>query len=327
MRERNKNKKGSKTDFISYYNDKMRSEERNAFEKELQKDPFAEEASEGFALITPEEVSGDIADLQKHLKNRVGNRGRIIYYRIAAAIAALMIVSSILVIIERNRLPKEIAIVTDHHESLEITQSLPITVESDKEEFSEQPPAGLEKKSGLPANRQSKKQSELSEKEVISDDYKNFDTTTKIEIIPANEPSRSERAVAQPQASIKEERSSLDEAVVTGYGISKSESDTDNLPAGHLPPQPAAGKSEFDKYIRANLVRPDTLLSGQKAVVVLNFIVHTDGSIDSIKIIKSPGKQFSEEAVRLLRSGPAWRPAEADGKPVEDEVRLRIVFR
>jgi hypothetical protein len=37
MRDRNKNKKGSKTDFIRYQNDKMKSAERNAFEKELQK--------------------------------------------------------------------------------------------------------------------------------------------------------------------------------------------------------------------------------------------------------------------------------------------------
>jgi len=78
MQEKNKNKKGSKTDFIRYHNDKMKSAERNAFEKELQKDPFAEEASEGFNLITPEEVSGDIADLQKQLKKRVGKRERII---------------------------------------------------------------------------------------------------------------------------------------------------------------------------------------------------------------------------------------------------------
>ena len=101
----------------------------------------------------------------------------------------------------------------------------------------------------------------------------------------------------------------------------------ENISPGYLPPQPAGGKSEFDKYIRANQIRPDTVISGQKAVVVLNFLVRTDGTIDSIKIIKTPGKSFSEEAVRLLRSGPSWKPAEEDGKPVEDKVRLRIVFK
>jgi protein TonB len=61
--------------------------------------------------------------------------------------------------------------------------------------------------------------------------------------------------------------------------------------------------------------------------VILNFLVRADGTIDSIMIIKSPGKKFSDEAVRLLKTGPAWKPAEEDGKPVEDEVRLRLVFK
>ena len=84
---------------------------------------------------------------------------------------------------------------------------------------------------------------------------------------------------------------------------------------------------KFDKYIRENLQWPDTLYSGQKAIVVLGFPVPTDGSIDSIKIIRSPGKPFSDEAIRLLRSGPSWQPAVDNGQIIEDQVRLRIVFK
>ena len=146
MRDRNKNKKGSKTDFIRYQNDKMKSAERNAFEKELQKDPFAEEASEGFALVTPEEVSEDIADLQKQIKRRVGKRDRIIYYRIAASVAVLMIVSSVFIVIERKSTPKQIASNTERTESLEITESGPITEPAEKKELSEKPGVIIEKK-------------------------------------------------------------------------------------------------------------------------------------------------------------------------------------
>ena len=71
MRDRNKNKKNALLILSGIIDDKMTGRERNAFERELQKDPFAEEASEGFASVTPEEVSEDIADLQKQLKRRV----------------------------------------------------------------------------------------------------------------------------------------------------------------------------------------------------------------------------------------------------------------
>jgi hypothetical protein len=38
-------------------------------------------------------------------------------------------------------------------------------------------------------------------------------------------------------------------------------------------------------------------------------------------------KRFSDEAFRLIGSGPAWKPEAENGKPVEDQVRLRVVFK
>ena len=119
----------------------------------------------------------------------------------------------------------------------------------------------------------------------------------------------------------------LNEIVVTASGISREKSEMEPQPEGYVPPSPVGGKSDFDKYIRENLQWPDTLSSGQKAIVVLSFSVHTDGSIDSIKIIRSPGKAFSDEAIRLLRSGPSWQPAVDNGQVIEDQARLRIVFK
>ena len=86
-------------------------------------------------------------------------------------------------------------------------------------------------------------------------------------------------------------------------------------------------ESGFNKYIEDNLRRPDTETDGQRVVVVLNFRVDMNGKIDSIKVIKSPGKIFSDEAVRLIKEGPAWKPAEENGKIIDDEVRIRIVFK
>jgi TonB family protein len=87
------------------------------------------------------------------------------------------------------------------------------------------------------------------------------------------------------------------------------------------------GRADFDKYIQDNLKRPDMATSGQRVVVVLNFIVDTNGKIDSLKVIRSPGKIFSDEAMRLIREGPVWKPAEQNGKAISDEVRIRIVFK
>jgi TonB family protein len=329
MQNKNKNRKSSLADFIRYHDDKMNGKERNAFERELQKDPFAKDASEGLSSIASHEASEDIADLQKQLKKRTAKRQRLFSYRIAASVAVLMVISSIFIIKERNRSTEKIASVIDQVKPVDIPESVPITEPAAKGQLSEQPVRISEKKRersvDLQNNPESGKASISTENNRIAA-YQKIDSIPEIELKQADENLRSEQIAAVSPAPTAGKRSELREVVVTGYGAIKDESGKEDIPAGYVPPQPADGKSGFDKYIRENMQRPDTTSSGQR-VVVLNFIVHTDGSVDSIKIIRSPGKQFSDEAIRLLRSGPAWKPAQDNGKIIEDRVRVRIIFK
>jgi len=411
MRDRNKNKKSSPSDFIRYTDDKMNGEERNAFERELQKDPFAKEASEGFASISKQEALEDISYLHKHLKKRVFKRQRSIFYRIAASIAVLMVVSSIFIIVEKNRSMKQIVSTIDKAGPTDISESQPITGQSDKRELSEQPVRISEKKRDRSIDKQNKPESVKAmipaENNKIAD-YQYIDSTDEIEVKPMDKHIRSEQISAVSTALAKGKRSSqfraegkvlssednmpisgvsivikgtdaevitdaggnfnitlpdsdsrtlvasfigmkskefkamqdtpaaimlepslssISEVVAVGYGVKKDESEKEGLTAGYVPPQPIDGKSNFDKYIHDNLQRPDTISPGQKFVVVLSFLVRTDGSIDSIRIIRSPGKSFSDEVIRLIRSGPVCKPAEENGKLIEDQVRVRVVFK
>jgi TonB family protein len=79
--------------------------------------------------------------------------------------------------------------------------------------------------------------------------------------------------------------------------------------------------------VEENIRVPETLKAGEKAIVIVNFIVRNTGEIDSLKVIRSPGDEFSSEAKRLIIEGPQWRPAKSDGERIDDEVRIRIVFK
>ena len=129
----------------------MTGKERNSFERELQKDPFAEEAAEGFTSISPDESSKDLAQLQKQLKSRTIRRQRFIYYRIAASVAVLMVISSIFIIVERNKPSKQLAETSGKSEALEITIDQPLTEHAQKTETSEKPAMISKKKSEMPA--------------------------------------------------------------------------------------------------------------------------------------------------------------------------------
>jgi TonB family protein len=409
MQDRNKHKKIRFPEFIRYRDDKMSGKERNSFERELQKDPFSKEASEGLSFLSAGEAEKDIADLHNKLKKRVINHQRLLFYRIAASVAVLMIVSSVFIIIEKNKSPEKIAANINKPESLEISESLPVTEPSVKRALPGQPLALTDKKKERSVSEQNKEESiqTMNASESISiADYQHIDSTPGVSVLPPKDHLMKEKiAVASPAMSGRKRSSlkqvegkvvssednmpvagvsivikgtaagvitdaegkfkitlpdtgshtlvanyigmlpqevkvspdtsanialnpspiNLSEVVVTGYGVARSEKA--DIQSSYISPAPAGGKSGFDRYIRENLRWPDSLHSGQKIVVVLDFLVRNNGSIDSIKIVKSPGKKFSDEAVRLIRSGPLWIPAEDNGHIVEDHARVRIVFK
>jgi hypothetical protein len=90
--------------FLDYTGDRMSDRERNAFEKELQKDPFASEALEGMSFVNPPDLASDMADLQSQLKKRITIRRRVIIYRIAAAVAIFFIISASLLTVYYDKL-------------------------------------------------------------------------------------------------------------------------------------------------------------------------------------------------------------------------------
>ena len=103
MKEKTRKRKGPLSEFERYIRGEMTNREENAFQRNLQRDPFAAEATEGFSEISSRESTEDMDRLEKKLKERIKPARRVLYYRIAASVAVLMAISSVFVIVERNR--------------------------------------------------------------------------------------------------------------------------------------------------------------------------------------------------------------------------------
>jgi hypothetical protein len=348
-------KRNKMMDFLRYQRGEMTGEEMNSFERDLQKDPFLEEASEGFALISPDKVSDDYNKLHKQLQQRTTYRRRVIYYRIAASIAALMVISSIFILFYKSRSDKQLVAISEQPGILEITESKPISEPLKVKEISEinaVPETGIEKKHIiLPAVREPEPE-ELKDKDLKTDEARALDNTrkNKADAIAGYATSKnaamflsvkaaeniSDPVVAgemetpvDSQAIVGLSKSEImkEDAVIAESEQKRSSKINNDAMKEYIPPLPVDGKEAFDIYIRENLVRPDNSTTGQRVVVVISFLVHSDGTLDSIRIVKSPDKLFSDEAIRLIKSGPQWKPAEDKGKQVEDRVTLNIIFQ
>jgi len=333
MKEEDKHGQKDLNSFLRYTNGEMTDRERNDFERELQKDPFAAEAAEGLSRFSADEVDKDICDLGKRVSIRVRKRSRLVFYRIAASVAVLMIISSLFFVVNRNKNVKEFGETTEvvpNPVTMEIPEPEAITQADIREEKDktvvvqearsariavkdevQQPEIPAHDEIAIAAER--KAEPEISvEKDDVTIAAGEYNAAGQVAPVAAEK----EIMAAEYMVAVKSARPSA-------YGDNKADA-RDN---DYTPPIPVTGKDSFDIYIEKSLRKPSLAEADSRAVVIITFLVRSNGDIDSIRIEKSPGVQFSDEAKRLILEGPSWNPAVSNGRKIDDEARVRIVFK
>lgn len=92
-------------------------------------------------------------------------------------------------------------------------------------------------------------------------------------------------------------------------------------------PQYPGGKEALDNYLSSNLKYPQSAIdNGIEGVVDVAFIVKTDGSIGSIKIVRMVDPDLESEAIRLVKGMPAWIPADKNGQPIDAQTQVEVNF-
>lgn len=92
-------------------------------------------------------------------------------------------------------------------------------------------------------------------------------------------------------------------------------------------PEFVGGKAKLGKFIKANLKYPDEARkAGVSGKVFLNFTVTADGSITDIHIMRGLGHGCEEEAIRLVKSMPKWKPGMQSGKKVPVQYSMFVSF-
>ena len=68
----------------------------------------------------------------------------------------------------------------------------------------------------------------------------------------------------------------------------------------------------FTQWIMENLKKPD----GVSGMMVVEFIIGTDGKLSDIKVLRSLNPEIDAEVVKLISSSPQWTPGKQGGKAV-----------
>ena len=91
---------------------------------------------------------------------------------------------------------------------------------------------------------------------------------------------------------------------------------------------PEGGMGAFYKYVRKRMKYPSQARRmGIEGRVFVEFVVDKDGSLISVKAVKGIGAGCDEEAVRVIKNHPKWKPGKQRGVPVKQKIVLPITFQ
>jgi TonB family protein len=90
-------------------------------------------------------------------------------------------------------------------------------------------------------------------------------------------------------------------------------------------PEFIGGDIAFRQYIQNYIRYPETN-DVKEGTVYIAFIVKKDGSIENVMLLRGIGQEYDEEAIRVVKAMPKWKPAMHNGKAIDVKMNIPIHF-
>jgi protein TonB len=118
-------------------------------------------------------------------------------------------------------------------------------------------------------------------------------------------------AVAEVQEEVKEEEAPVEVFVVVE----------------EMPTYPG-GDGELMKFINSNIVYPEIAKENNiQGRVILRFCVTYKGAVDQVQVLKPVDPALDNEAIRVIKMLPAWKPGKQGGKAVNVWYSVPVTFQ
>ena len=92
-------------------------------------------------------------------------------------------------------------------------------------------------------------------------------------------------------------------------------------------PEFPGGMPALIEFLQTNIKYPkDAIKQDVGGRVMVMFVVETDGSISNVRVARKVFPSLDEEAVRVVKAMPKWKPGKEKGRPVRVNFTLPVVF-
>lgn len=110
-------------------------------------------------------------------------------------------------------------------------------------------------------------------------------------------------------------------------GRGKGENSEEVFTVVERPPQFPGGEEKMMEYIGNKLNYPrEARENGIQGRVVIQFVIDEKGRVTDAKVVKGIGYGCDEEALRVIRKMPRWKPGTQRGKKVKVRYVIPIRF-
>ncbi len=93
-------------------------------------------------------------------------------------------------------------------------------------------------------------------------------------------------------------------------------------------PEFPGGEKELMKFIYSQIKYPPIAReNGIEGLVAISFVIDKKGEVSDYKILREPGGGCGEEALRVVKMFPKWKPGKQRGRPVKVLYSLPVQFR
>jgi protein TonB len=110
----------------------------------------------------------------------------------------------------------------------------------------------------------------------------------------------------------------------------KIEKDKDGVysKAEKMPEYPG-GEAALSKFVESNINYPqDAIDQNTEGTVNVSFVVDEKGNVKNPVVTgKTAGRSLDEEALKIVKQMPAWKPGLVKGKPVKSRLLLPVTFK
>ena len=92
-------------------------------------------------------------------------------------------------------------------------------------------------------------------------------------------------------------------------------------------PEFHGGMPALIEYLQTNIKYPEDAIKQEVGGrVMVMFVVETDGSISNVRVARRVFPSLDEEAVRVVKAMPKWKPGKEKGRLVRVNYTLPVTF-